>query len=135
MSCCNTNRAPSAAETQETTLRAPTFRPNVDVIESADAFMIQADVPGATAESIDVQVEGRTLTLRAAVAQRSRSGARQIIREYGVGDFERTFRLGDGVDTSNVGAELRNGVLTLRLPKAQAAQPRKISVQNTSVAS
>lgn len=131
MSCCNANSRPAAHETAEVSDQTqPTFRPNVDVIETPEAFTILADVPGATSDSIDVRVEGRTLTLRAGVSARTRTGARQVIREYGVGDFERTFRLGDGVDTNSIAAELKDGVLSLRLSKAAATQARRIAVQS-----
>lgn len=106
----------------------PTYRPNVDIVESAHDFTIIADVPGARPDAIDVTVEGKVLSLKAAITARSRPNSRAHISEYGVGNYERTFRLGEGVDVDNLAATLKDGVLTLRIPKAEPER-RKIAVK------
>jgi len=106
-----------------------TFRPEVDIYETADEFVILANVPGASAETLDLTVEHGTLLLRAPVSPRWPEGATCLAAEYGVGNFERSFRLGEDIDSSRIGAELRDGVLTLRLPKGEQAKPRRIAVQ------
>ena len=109
--------------------RVATFRPDVDIYETGDEYVVTADVPGAKPETIDLNVENGVLTLRAAVTERGPEGARPVAREYGVGAYERSFRIGEGIDTARIGAELRHGVLTLRLPKAETTRSRKITVQ------
>ena len=105
------------------------YRPSVDIIEKADEFIVQADVPGVTGKDVDIQFERGVLMLYAKVAAREPAGAKVLARGYGVGDFAREFRIGEGIDMSRVTAECANGVLTLRLPKAEAAKPRKIEVK------
>jgi HSP20 family molecular chaperone IbpA len=121
--------APSGGQTPGTSRVAPaTFRPDVDIAETPEAFVITADVPGAKAEGVDVRVERGVLTLRAEVQPRERGG-RALLREYGVGSYERTFRVGDGIDAEAISAVLKDGVLTLTLPKARSVRPRSIKVQ------
>lgn len=132
MNCCKTAQtetgaAACAAPAAEKT--AATFRPSVDIFEGADEFVIRADLPGARADAIDVRVDDGVLRFRAAVATRPPAGARQIVGEYGVGDFERSFRLGDGIDTERINAEFKDGVLTLRVPKAAVLKPRSVPVR------
>ena len=105
------------------------YRPAVDIVEHDDAFILRADVPGATAKDLCIEFEKGVLSLRAAVARREPEGVKPLAREYGVGDFTREFRIGEGIDMAAVTAECANGVLTLRLPKAEAAKPRKIEVK------
>lgn len=108
-----------------------TYRPAVDIVESADAFTIYADIPGASKEAIDINVEEDSLTLQARVAPRvtrSTAGRSVLRQEYGVGGFHRRFRLGDGIDTSAVEATYRSGVLQVRLPKVARAQPRRVRI-------
>jgi len=105
------------------------FRPNVDILERADEFIVSADLPGATAGNVDIQFDKGVLSLRAHVARREREGVNHLVREYGVGDYAREFRIGEGIDTTRATAEVANGVLTLRLPKVEAAKPRKIEVK------
>lgn len=104
-----------------------TYRPDADIAETPEAFTITADVPGATPDSVDVNVERGVLTLRAGVPARERG--RVLLREYGVGAYERTFRVGEGIDVEKIGAVLKDGVLTLTLPKAERVRPRSIKVQ------
>jgi HSP20 family protein len=106
------------------------YRPYVNIGERADELVISAEMPGATAENIDVHFEDGQLNIHARVAPRAAEGQRFLLQEYGVGDFYRTFRVGEQVDPTRIAAEYRNGVLTLRLPKVEAAKPRKITVQS-----
>ncbi|HMN42534.1 MAG TPA: Hsp20/alpha crystallin family protein [Phycisphaerales bacterium] len=136
---CGTNDTCGCTQTDTTTARridpraedrsTATFRPNVDIHETGEEYVIQADVPGATPESIDLNVQSGVLTLRAGVAGRTPGDSRAILNEYRVGAYERSFRIGEGIDTQRIGAELGRGVLTLRLPKADAAKARKIEVR------
>lgn len=109
----------------------PTFRPSVDILETAEKFSIIVDLPGVRPDGIDVVIEQGVLTLKAAVTPRVRERARPLLSEYGVGNFERSFKLGEDVDTERINAEFKNGVLTLTLPKAEATKARKIEVRTS----
>lgn len=129
--------ATQSVEKVETTRSEPertrgglTFAPHVDIREFDDRYMLQADVPGARAETIDINYERGVLTLHARVEQRQTTDAtRWLLREYGVGDFHRTFQIGEGIDAAKIQAEVANGVLTLTLPKSDSAKVRKIGVK------
>jgi len=104
------------------------YRPSVDILEQADELVVVADVPGTTGDDIDVDFEDGTLTIHAKVKPRQEEGLEYLVREYGVGDYYRTFRVSEAIDSSKITAEYSEGVLTLHLPKAEAARPRKIAV-------
>jgi HSP20 family molecular chaperone IbpA len=86
-------------------------------------------VPGARSEDIEINFEDGALTIYAKVNERPTAGP-VLLREYGVGDFRRTFRVSEQIDASRISAQCNNGVLTLHLPKAERARPRKIQVQS-----
>jgi len=112
----------------EHTHSGPYYRPNVDIYELADQLVVQADVPGAQNNQIDIQFEDGALTIHARVLARQESQGPYLRQEYGVGDFYRTFRVSEQIDASRISAEYAGGVLTLHLPKVEAAKPRKIKV-------
>lgn len=136
--CCSTNAcecSPASATVQDTA-KTPTYLPSVDVHETPDAIVITADIPGVRPESVDVTFEDTTLTIRANVSPRAEAGSspsrRAIHREYGVGNYIRRFNITDPIDRDRMNAGLADGVLTLTLPKSEAARPRKIPVQAAS---
>jgi HSP20 family protein len=104
------------------------YRPNVDIVEQADELIVLADVPGATGETIDVKFEDGALAIHAAVAPRYDEQQTYLLREYGIGDYYRSFQISDAIDASKISAEFVDGVLRLHLPKAEAVKPRKIAV-------
>jgi HSP20 family molecular chaperone IbpA len=105
--------------------------PPVDVLESADQVLVVADIPGASAETLDVRIENDTLTLEAKRAPAPEDAAPALTREYEEVDFARTFRIPAGIDAANITAEAKNGTIVVRLPKAAAAKTRKIEVRAT----
>ena len=127
MTTSNTCGCKSAAA--RTTESVPMYRPEIDIHETPDEFVVTADLPGATVETLELNIDKGVLMLRAPVPPRDPSGARRLMREYSVGSYERAIRLGEGVDSERISAEFRNGVLTLRAPKSSAARARKIQVQ------
>jgi HSP20 family protein len=135
-SCCKTTNGSCETVPQnqtESTRKvrpARTFAPIVDIVETADRYTLKADIPGADAHGVDVNFEDGVLSLRAAVSPRQSEGTRWLVREYGVGSWERTFRIGEGIDPSRIEAVCRDGVLTLTLPKVESARPRKIEVRS-----
>lgn len=106
------------------------YSPQVDIIEKDNGLLLLADMPGVKAADIDIQYEDGQLTIYGKVEPRQDdSKTSYLLHEYGVGDFYRSFRIGDGIDVDSIRAELKNGVMTLHLPKTEAFRPRKIAVQ------
>lgn len=105
------------------------YRPDVDILETDEALLLVANLPGSAAEEIDVNFEKGTLTLQAKVQPRFRDGARAIAKEYGVGNYYRAFEVNERIDSEKIAADYTNGVLRLTLPKAKEEVPRKIAVQ------
>ncbi len=114
--------------TAEATRSGLFYRPNVDILEKADELLVLADVPGASREGIDIHFEDGQLTIHAKAPCRH-TNVEFLVHEYGVGDYYRTFRVAETIDAANITAEYADGVLTLHLPKAPAAKPRKIPVK------
>jgi HSP20 family protein len=111
---------------EETRSQESYITPPVDIYENTQGLIVNADLPGVAQEGLDVRVENRLLTIRGK-AGHSAPGE-PVYREYGLVNFFRQFELNDKVDQSKISAELKHGVLTLRLPKAEQAKPRKIEV-------
>jgi HSP20 family protein len=131
MTCCNTNEARFAGANGGAAREvAGTFQPNVDIYETADDWVIAADVPGATKDALEIGFDDGILSVKAAVKDRTPGGTTFMLREYPIGDFERRFRVGDGVDATRISAALDAGVLTIRLPKAESVKPRKIEIRS-----
>ena len=105
------------------------FRPNVDIVEKDDELMLIADMPGACAESIEINFENGVLTLHGRVCDRQQQNTSYLWREYGVGDFYRTFQVSEEIDASRISADYRDGVLVLHLPKSERARARRIAVK------
>jgi HSP20 family protein len=109
MACC-------AVQRTEKKERAATVRPRVDILETASEFLLVADMPGVSPADVDLSFDKGELTLRG-----SRSGPRAV-------QFERTFSVSDVVAADRIAAEIKDGVLTVKLPKTEAVKPRKIAV-------
>jgi HSP20 family protein len=105
------------------------YRPFVDIMEGKDELLLVADMPGARADSIDIQFEDGNLTIQARVEPRHHEKGNLLLNEYGVGNFYRTFRVSEEIDPAKIHAEYTDGVLTVHLPRAEAAKPRKIEVK------
>lgn len=112
----------------ESTRNVPIYSPAVDIYESANALVLVADMPGVGHENVSIDVSDNQLTLRGTVTLPA-DGRRCLLQEYGVGDYFRQFTLGKTVDQSKIEATMKEGVLTLTLPKADAIKPRKITVR------
>lgn len=113
------------------------WSPAVDIFETEDALKLKADVPDVNIEDIDVRVENQTLSIRGHrkfEKDESIKGHHRIERSYG--EFVRSFAVPSTVDTEKVAADYKNGVLTITLPKKEAAKPRqvKVAIQNGEAA-
>jgi len=122
-------RIPTLTETPLPVENTTIYRPAVDIIETELAFTVKLDMPGVLPEGIEVTMTGNELSIIGKVPMRRPVAAAGLLhREYGVGDFARTFRLGEGIERAAIVATYESGVLTLTLPKADRAKARKISV-------
>jgi HSP20 family protein len=114
---------------QAGTERERGWRPAVDVLEDDDALTLMVDLPGIERETLDVQVTGEELTVRGERRWRKPEKGAFIHGERPYGQFVRVFRIGIPVQQGGVQASYVDGVLTVRLPKAEAVKPRRIEVQ------
>lgn len=111
---------------EETRAQNNYLSPAVDIYETEDGLVVIADLPGVDKSGLEINVEQGVLTLEAHAS--AEVAAEEISREFALRNFYRQFRLPDSIDASESSAVLRNGVLTLSLPRAAAAKPRRIEV-------
>jgi len=116
--------------TGESTRNVPVFVPAVDIYESENALTLVADMPGVPIENVDIDLDSDQLTMRGTVPMQEEKG-KVIFREYTAGDYYRQFTLSSDIDRENIQASMKDGVLKLVLPKAEAAKPRKITIQSS----
>ena len=112
----------------ERTLGGITFSPRFDIWESDDEMILYGDLPGVLPEDLDVRFEKPVLTIHGKVRPRH-NDIKFLHCEYGVGDFHRTFTIGEAINTDKISAELKNGVVTVHLPKSEKVKPRRIEVK------
>ncbi|MED5813601.1 Hsp20/alpha crystallin family protein [Mycolicibacterium sp. 050232] len=108
-------------------MRTPRFMP-MDLCKIGDHYVLTADLPGVDPGSVDVNVDNGTLTISAHRTARSDESAQWLANERFFGNFRRQLSLGDGIETSAISATYENGVLTVTIPIAERAKPRKIDV-------
>lgn len=107
--------------------QGPRFMP-IDLYREGDHYILNADLPGVDPGSVDVDVDGQLLTIRAERTPRSQEGAKWLAHERPSGSFLRQLSLGDGIDTERISANYDNGVLSLMIPVSEKAKPRKVEV-------
>jgi len=100
----------------------------VDLYREADRYILTADLPGVEPESVDIDVDGQLLTIRAQRTAPRTEGAKWLVQERPAGTYLRQFSIGEGVDSANISASYDNGVLSLVIPVSEKAKPRKIHV-------
>lgn len=105
------------------------YTPAVDILERKDEIVVTADMPGVDEKSVDITLEKNVLTIFDMAATEQERMSRPFCAEYGVGDYQRAFTISGEIDRDAIRATVKNGVLRLVLPKAQAAKTRKIEVQ------
>lgn len=109
--------------------QAAEYSPATDILEMEDGFHILMDLPGVRQEDLTVDIEESELTIKGVSSYaENENGKRRMHTEFGSHTFARSFTLSDMVDRENVKAELKNGVLQLYLPKAEAMKPRRIMI-------
>jgi len=114
---------------QEKTRAGRYFLPDVDIYESGDALHLRADMPGVKDEDVEVTLENGVLTIEGKVVLDMYQGLSPLYTEYNVGNYFRQFELNETLDESKISAKMKDGVLELELPKAEAAKPRRIEVK------
>jgi HSP20 family protein len=105
------------------------WSPPVDIVETENELIVKADLPDVALDQIDVQVENQTLSIKGERKFEKAfdgQGYHRIERSYG--SFMRSFTVPNSVDTEKVAADYKNGVLTVKLPKKEAAKPRQVKV-------
>jgi HSP20 family protein len=112
----------------EGTRSVPVYVPAVDICESEDTIVLTADMPGVAPEDVDIDLRDNQLTLFGKVTLENPQ-EHILIQEYGSGDYYRQFTLSSKIDQSKIEASMNDGVLTLALPKAEVARPKKITVR------
>ena len=122
-------RSPARQDGDPARYSDATLTPPVDVIEDASGITLYADLPGVSREKLNLQVESDTLTIEAKSALSVPEGLTSSHTEVGLARFCRVFTLSKELDSQKVSAELSQGVLKLRIPKAEHAQPRRIQIQ------
>jgi HSP20 family protein len=126
--------SPAIKKEQRTELDKPEvtlglcYTPRVDIMETEEESLLLADLPGVKPEDVDVRFDNGELIIDGRCAPRH-EGATYLLSEYGVGDFYRAFSICEHVDWLKISAELKDGVLTVHLPKAETAKPKKIAVK------
>jgi len=123
---------PTATAVAQTVDAVTRSFPALNVWEQGEDLFAEAEVPGLKSEDIDISVVGNDLTIRGRRGQEQPEGTVYHRQERGVGEFNRVLRLPIEVDADKVEATLKDGVLLIRLPKAESAKPKKIKVTPAS---
>ena len=122
-------QTPATREAGQRTPPRPVFMPPADIYETKDSIVVLAEMPGVSPEGVDISLERRVLTIRGSRAAKEHSGYQRVYNEYADGDYERVFTLSENIDRDRIEAALKDGVLELVLPKAEAAKARRIELK------
>src|SRR5215470_14120355 len=124
-------RVPQTSETAARAASRPVFIPPADICETRDNIVVLAEMPGVGPDGVDITLERRMLTVRGRHAGSEHTGYPRVYNEYTDGDYERVFTLSENIDRDRIEATLKDGVLQLVLPKAEAAKARKIELKSS----
>ncbi len=125
----------AALHKNESTKPAPatvnqyTFTPRVDIRETENGYNLEVEMPGVDKDGIDVNLEDGVLTILGRVQPDNQDGFEKAYAEYEVGNYERQFQISEIIDEEQIEASVKNGILTLELPKHAAAKPKRIEVK------
>jgi HSP20 family protein len=107
--------------------REATFTPRVDILETDNEMLLFLDLPGVKSEDVDVRFENGELTLNG--RRSAKYSGRPWLWEYETGSFHRAFRVTENIAADKIHAEMKNGVMTVHLPKVEAVKPRRIAIK------
>ena len=113
---------------QESTIPSRAFLPITDIFETDQALTVILEMPGVDKEKVDVNVENDILTIEGRIDYSKYEGLQPVYTEYNIGPYVRSFQISSKIEQGKISAELKDGVMTLVLPKAEKAKPRKIKV-------
>jgi HSP20 family protein len=114
---------------EETTIPARIFVPATDIYEGEDALTVILEMPGVEKNNVSIQVENGTLNVEGRLDLGKYRDLQPLYTEYNIGHYSRSFRLSTKIDQSKIAAEMKDGVLSLKLPKVEEAKPRTIQVK------
>lgn len=113
---------------EESTIPVRVFVPTADIYETKDALKVILEMPGVEKGNVSVHVEDGVLNVEGRLELTKYQGLQPLYTEYNIGHYARSFRLSNKIDQDKIGAELKEGVLSLTLPKVEEAKPRTIQV-------
>jgi len=113
---------------QESTIPSRVFLPVTDIFESEQALTVVLEMPGVSKDSAEIGIESDILTITGRIDFSKYEGLQPLYTEYNIGHYSRSFQISSKIEQEGITAELTNGVMTLVLPKAEKAKPRRISV-------
>lgn len=113
---------------QEATVPDQVYVPHTDIFETQHELTIVAEMPGVDKAKVDISVEDGVLTIQGQIDFSKYQDLRPVYTEYNVGHYRRSFSVSNRIDQGRISAEMSDGVLTLVLPKAEEAKPRRISI-------
>jgi HSP20 family protein len=113
---------------EETTIPARIFLPTTDIYEASEALTVLVEMPGVEKKNVQISVEDGVLNVQGRLDLTKYQGLAPLYTEYNVGHYSRSFRLSSKIDQNKIGAEMKDGVLSLTLPKIEEAKPRTIRV-------
>jgi HSP20 family protein len=113
---------------EETTIPARIFLPTTDIYEASEYLTVLVEMPGVEKKNVQISVEDGVLNVQGRLDLTKYQGLAPLYTEYNVGHYSRSFRLSSKIDQNKIGAEMKDGVLSLTLPKIEQAKPRTIRV-------
>lgn len=123
------SKGAAAAVVPEKVEPGPVFSPQVDIIEKPDSILVLADMPGVPREKVEVVLENGVLTITGEVERGEEPGTHLHVRDYDIGNFQRSFTVGEGLEAEAIEAAMKDGVLRLVIPKARKRQARRIEIK------
>jgi HSP20 family protein len=114
---------------QERTVPLRTFLPATDIFETEQALNVVLEMPGVRKDNVDVSIEDDILKVEGRIDYSKYEGLQPVYTEYNVGHYVRSFELSSKIDQSAIKAEMKDGIVTLVLPKTEKVKPRKIAVK------
>jgi HSP20 family molecular chaperone IbpA len=114
---------------EETTIPARVFLPNADIYETSSELQVVLEIPGIEKNNVDIAVEDGVLQVEGRLDLSKYSGLQPLYTEYNVGHYARSFQLSSKIDQTKIAAEMKDGVLSLTLPKVEEAKPRTIQIK------
>ena len=114
---------------EESTIPVRIFAPTADIYEAENDLTVILEMPGVEKRNVDIRVEDGVLSVEGRLDLTKYHGLQPLYTEYNIGNYARSFRLSSKIDQNKIAAEMKDGVLSLKLPKVEEAKPRSIRIQ------